>query len=207
MRRHRRPVRFRWERLWRFTVGMLILGGLVLGYAELRDLVAVYGESRCRNLVVICTEEAVLNAKTDEKLLCFTEAGETSVVQLNGMAVIELQHSVSVTLAKKLENLGEQSYRVRLGTVLDSLFLMDRGPELAFRFVPVGNVHVGVVSDLRSAGINQVLYRAVLDVRVEMTVLLPGGNRRILCEQRIPLEEVLVSGDVPMVYGETVATG
>lgn len=208
MRRNRRPVRIRWERLWGMIFAVLLLAGLAGGYREMRDLVAVYGESRCRNLVVNSTAEAVLSAKNAEKLICFTEHGNTSAFQLNSTAVRDIQQSVSVALAEKLENLGEQSHRVRLGTVLDSLFFMDRGPEIAFRFVPVGHIHVAVTSDLQAAGINQVLYRAVLDVQVEMTVLLPGGNRSILCQQRVPLEEVLVSGDVPLVYGgETVATG
>ena len=205
--RRRRPIRVRWEQIWRWIFAGILLAGVAGGYGEVRKLVAVYGESKCRNLVVLCTAEAVSNANIGGKLICFTDNEKADTFRLDGAAARSLQQTISVQLAEKLEHLGEQSYTVRLGTVLDSLLLMDRGPEVVFRFVPVGNVRVAVVSDLHTAGINQVLYRAILEVQVEMTVLLPGGNKTILCEQRIPLEEVLISGEVPLVYGgETVAT-
>ncbi|MBR5537071.1 MAG: sporulation protein YunB [Clostridia bacterium] len=196
----------RWERISRWMLAAAIFVGFLNGYRETRSLVAIYGENRCRNLVVRCTAEAVSNAETDGKLIDFTGAEGANAFQLDSKAARAFQQSVSVQLADRLEHLGEQSHHVRLGTVLDSLLLMDRGPEVVFRFVPVGAARTAVSSDLRSAGINQVLYRAILEVQVEMTVLLPGGNKTILCEQRIPLEEVLIRGDVPLVYGENVAT-
>ncbi len=152
--------------------------------------------------------EAVSAAEIDGKLICFTDVENKNVLQVNGEMSRTIQTTVSTALVQKLEQLGEQSHRVRLGTVLDSLLLMDRGPELVFRFVPMGNAQVAVLSDLQAAGINQVLYRAILEVQVEMIVLLPGGNRKVQCCHRIPLEEVLVTGEVPLVYGgETVAAG
>ena len=70
---------------------------------------------------------------------------------------------------------------------------------------------LGVSSKRKGGFLESLLHRskpAYWNVQVEMTILLPGGNRTILCQQRVPLEEVLVSGDVPLVYsGETVATG
>lgn len=197
----RRPIRIRWERMWRILLLGLLFAGLSRGYRNMSGLVAVYGENRCRNLVVNSTMEAVSQAETSEKLICFTETENMKGFQLNSQAARQFQTAVSSALAQKLENAGEQSHRVRLGTVMDSLLLMDRGPEIAFRFVPVGSMQVSVTSDLQSAGINQVLYRVILEVQVEMTVLLPGGTKRIRCDQRIPVEEVVLSGEVPLVYG------
>ncbi len=199
--RKRRPVRIRWERLWQIALAVFFAVGLIRGYRNMSDLVAVYGENRCRNLVVNSTMEVISQAESGEKLIYFTETENAKVFQLNSQAVRGFQSAVSTELTQKLENLGEQSHRVRLGTVLDSLLLMDRGPEIAFRFVPVGNVRVSVTSDLQSAGINQVLYRVILEVQAEMTVLLPGGAKRIRCDQRIPVEEMVLSGEVPLVYG------
>ena len=34
-----------------------------------------------------------------------------------------------------------------------------------------------------------------------MTVLLPGGTRQVVCCQEFVLEETLLSGQVPMLYG------
>lgn len=199
--RKRRPLRIRLEQLWKWLIAVLLLGGAIRGCESMNDLVAVYGENQCRNLVVTSTMEAVSQAETGEKLLYFTEIDKRNTFQLNSAAIRDFQTNVSVLLTQKLESLGEQSHRVRLGTVFSNFLLMDRGPEIAFRFVPVGSVQVSVTSDLQSAGINQVLYRVMLQVQTEMTILLPGRTKRIQCDQRIPIEEVILSGEVPLVYG------
>ncbi len=207
-RRKRKPIRIAVERLWQLAAAALILAIVLRSYINMRELVAAYGENRCRNLVASTTMEAVSTAGIGGKLIYFTETENKNILQMNSETIRTIQTTVSTALVQKLEHLGEQNHRVRLGTVLDSLLLMDRGPELVFRFVPVGSAQVAVLSDLQAAGINQVLYRAILEVQVEMTVLLPGGNRKVQCCHRIPLEEVLVTGDVPLVYsGETVAAG
>lgn len=199
--RKRRPLRIRLEQLWKWLIAVLLLGGAIRGCESMNDLVAVYGENQCRNLVVTSTMEAVSQAETGEKLLYFTETDKTNTFQLNSAAIRNFQTNVSVLLTQKLESLGEQSHRVRLGTVFSNFLLMDRGPEIIFRFVPVGSVQVSATSDLQSAGINQVLYRVMLQVQTEMTILLPGRTKRIQCDQRIPIEEVILSGEVPLVYG------
>ena len=199
--RKRRPIRVPWKLLPRLFAVCLLAAAAVQGYRNMRDLVAVYGENRCRNLVVNSTAEAISRAETDEKLITFTTNENTNVLELNSAQARRFQTAVAAELTQRLENLGEQSHSVRLGTVLDSLLLMDRGPEIAFRFIPVGSVQVAVTSDLQDAGINQVLYRVVLQVDVDMTVLLPGGRRGVRCSQQIPVEEVVLSGDVPLVYG------
>ena len=54
---------------------------------------------------------------------------------------------------------------------------------------------------LQQAGVNQVLYRVVLELSVDMTVVLPGGTKAVSCDQQVVLEEVLLTGQVPMLYG------
>lgn len=199
--RRRRPLRIRWEHGWKLLLAALLLVGLTRGCRSINDLVAVYGENRCRNLVTNIIAEAVAQVETDEKLINFTDAEEKEIIRLESGEVRRIQAEVAAALAQSLDHLGEQNHRVRLGTVLDSFLLMDRGPEISFRFVPVGSVQVSVDSELCAAGINQVLYRVLLRVESEMTVLLPGGTRRLSFDQRIPVEEVLFHGEVPLVYG------
>ncbi|MBR6574688.1 MAG: hypothetical protein IKK61_06825, partial [Clostridia bacterium] len=71
--RKRRPLRIRLEQLWKWLIAVLLLGGAIRGCESMNDLVAVYGENQCRNLVVTSTMEAVSQAETGEKLLYFTE--------------------------------------------------------------------------------------------------------------------------------------
>jgi hypothetical protein len=60
---------------------------------------------------------------------------------------------------------------------------------------------VEISSDLCDAGINQVLYRVIMTLSAELTVLLPGGSTNVVCRQDFILEEILLTGQVPLLYG------
>ena len=205
MRRRRHWRRWQPKCFCRRMAGLLILvlllGSCVYGYRDLLGLVAVYGESRCRNLVTQLVLDAAAETKTAEKLSTFITAEDKSLVTLDSAAVRSYQAAVGKCLSQKLNGLQEQAYPVPIGTVIGGVLLMERGPLIEIRFIPVGSARVSVDSTLQQAGVNQVLYRVVLNLSVDMTVVLPGGTKAVSCDQQVVLEEVLLTGQVPMLYG------
>lgn len=198
-RQIRRPIC--WGKLW-LTVGVLITTLLLVGsYRRLEDLIAVYGENRCRNLVTQLLLDAASEAQTGERLSSFTTVENKSILQLNSAAVRHYQATVGNILTQKLDALGEQTHQVPLGTVFENAFLMERGPKMPIRFVPIGSAQVDITSHLTDAGVNQVLYRVVMTLSAEITILLPGGSKTVLCCQDFVLEETLLTGQVPLLYG------
>ena len=202
-RRHwrRRPPRHLGRRVTVFFILVLLLASCVYGYLDLLELVAVYGESRCRNLVTQLVLDAAAETKTAEKLSAFTTVDNKSLVTLDSNAIRSYQAAVGKCLTQKLDGLEEQAYPVPIGTVIGGVLLMERGPLIEIRFIPVGSARVSVDSTLQQAGVNQVLYRVVLELTVDMTVVVPGGTRAVSCDQQVVLEEVLLTGQVPMLYG------
>ena len=116
-------------------------------------------------------------------------------------AEVTLATKLASILAEKMDSIQEQTYPVPIGTVIGGVLLMGRGPMIELRYHPSGNISVNMTSRLQQAGINQVLYQVVLEVQTDMTVILPGGTKSVNCDQTIVLEEMLISGEVPMVYG------
>ena len=146
--------------------------------------------------------DAAAETQMPEKLSCLTTVDDKSFLQLDAAAVRQYQAAVGTCLTQKLDALQRHTQRVSVGTVLDNAFLMERGPRIAIRYVPVGAAQVRIGSSLEEAGVNQVLYRVTLELAVDMTVLVPGGTRAVQCAQQIILEETLLTGRVPMFYGE-----
>ena len=201
IRCRRRPRKHFARLIFLIIVGVLLLLSCVYGYLDLLDLVAVYGENRCRNLVTQMVLDAAAESNTGGKLSSFTAADDKSMISMNGEAVRRYQAAVGHTLTQKLNGLEEQAYSVPIGTVIGGVLLMERGPLIEIRFIPVGSAVVTVDSTLQDAGVNQVLYQVRMNLSVDMTVIVPGGTREICCEQQIVLEEVLLTGQVPVVYG------
>lgn len=193
--------RIKLRKFWLFVTVLAVVLLVAAGYRRLEGLMVVYGENRCRNLVTQLLLDTASEIEMGEKLSTFTIVDNKSVVQMDSSAVRQYQAAIGKTLAQKLDALGAQTHQVPLGTVLDNPFLMERGPNLPIRFAPVGSAQVEISSDLCDAGINQVLYRVIMTLSAELTVLLPGGSTNVVCRQDFILEETLLTGQVPLLYG------
>lgn len=193
--------RIKLRKFWLFVTVLSVVLLVAAGYRRLEGLMVVYGENRCRNLVTQLLLDTASEIEMGEKLSTFTIVDNKSVVQMESSAVRQYQAAIGKTLAQKLDALGAQTHQVPLGTVLDNPFLMERGPNLPIRFAPVGSAQVEISSDLCDAGINQVLYRVIMTLSAELTVLLPGGSTNVVCRQDFILEEILLTGQVPLLYG------
>ena len=193
--------RIKLRKFWLFVTVLSVVLLVAAGYRRLEGLMVVYGENRCRNLVTQLLLDTASEIEMGEKLSTFTIVDNKSVVQMESSAVRQYQAAIGKRLAQKLDALGAQTHQVPLGTVLDNPFLMERGPNLPIRFAPVGSAQVEISSDLCDAGINQVLYRVIMTLSAELTVLLPGGSTTLICQQDFILEETLLTGQVPLLYG------
>lgn len=203
MKRKRWPRKLQFS-IWRLLLPIMLIAALLAvgsGYRHLRELIGIYGENRCRNLVTQLLLDAAAQEKTTEKLSSFTTVDGKGVLQMNSEVLRQYQAAVGNHLTQQLNSLGEQLYQVPLGTVLESVLFMERGPQVSIRFVPVGAAQITIGSTLEEAGVNQVLYQVIMELSVDMTVLLPGGTRQVSCVQPVILEETLLTGDIPFVYG------
>ena len=135
-RRHwkRRRWTVPWRRLWLVAILLALAAACVSGYGNLKELVAVYGENRCRNLVTQVLLDAAAEAEMPEKLSYLTTVDDKSFLQLDAAAVRQYQAAVGTCLTQKLDALQRHIQRV-----------------------PVGAAQVRIGSSLEEAGVNQVL--------------------------------------------------
>lgn len=191
-----------WRRLTALGLLLAVLAmGVQAAGRSLRRLMAVYGENRCRNQVLTLLLETAETAMADKAFYRLTETEQGSQLQLDGPAVNQCRAEAGRELALRLEQLCAQRQSIPLGTLLNSPLLLDRGPRIPLRVVPVGAGQVQVRSALRDAGVNQVLYTLTMELTVTVTMILPGETRELCCSQQVPLGEVLFSGQVPSAYG------
>ncbi len=204
MRRKPWPKRRKlpWKRLALAAAVMLFAIFSLKTYSGLEELIGLYGETRCRNLVMQTLLDCISESKSGGKLSTFTTVDGKCLIELDHEQLLDRQAKIGKLLAGKLDALGEQTYYVPLGTILENIFLIGQGPDIAIRYVPIGAADISIDSSLEDAGVNQVLYRLVMHVSVDMTVLVPGGTRQVCCTQELVLEEILLTGEVPSIYGE-----
>ncbi|MDO4567981.1 MAG: sporulation protein YunB [Clostridia bacterium] len=95
---------------------------------------------------------------------------------------------------------AEQGVSVPLGTMTNIPFLAGVGPQVSFKFAPVGSVESDFTSELTSAGINQTLYKVNLKLAATVSLIMPTQIKTLDVSASAAIAESVIVGDVPEVY-------
>ena len=188
----------------RIPVLLLALGlGLALwsrAGARLGELIALYGGEECRRQLTQLLLDCA--GPVPEALLSPAEPqGGDSAFALDAPRLEAYRAETALALEAGLTDLAARPQRVALGTVLDRPLLLDRGPRVTLRWIPVGSGSARVESTLTPAGVNLVLYRVTLCLEARVTAVFPGGTREVVCTRDLVLCERLYAGSVPLAFG------
>ncbi len=127
-------------------------------------------------------------------------AGQVSVLATNTAQLNALRTEILDQVLTQVEQLDSQELGVPLGSLTGFATASDLGPVLPVRTAAVPTADFENV--FTSTGINQTLHRIMLNVRVECTLLIPGGTVDTTVEAQVCAAETLLVGQVPDAYLE-----
>lgn len=191
-----------------------ILLGLFLSAAvvaclgqKIRPLAAAAAKAQAENMVVHMVEDAVLfhlnqqGAGYDDFVSIQRDntgtitALTTNMAEMNRLRGQLLEHILS-----QLSGIRVSDLYIPLGSLFDLDILWARGPALKVHSMSVGSVSAEFVSEFTDAGVNQTLHRIWLEVRVPLTLILPGDRVDTLVDTRLCVAETVIVGSVPDTY-------
>ena len=109
-------------------------------------------------------------------------------------------NKLSLSLANDIQSylsFQNQSYGIPLGNITGYAFFSGIGPKIKTRVVTVGSVYSELVSEIKESGINQTLYRLILNYKTEATNIAPFNETKIIIENSIIIFEILIVGEIP----------
>jgi sporulation protein YunB len=86
---------------------------------------------------------------------------------------------------------------VPLGTLTGITYLSGRGPEVKIKLHQIGAVDAQIVSKFESAGINQTKHSLKIEVKVELSAILPGHSTDVTVEDEYLVGETVIVGQIP----------
>lgn len=128
------------------------------------------------------------------------ENGEILALSGNMEGLDRIRGRVAETALVTLEQAEVHTLGVPLGSLFDFDLLWAKGPVVEVHCLVAGTVTTRIRSEFHSAGINQTLHRILLDVRVPLTVLLPGSRCGTVAELTLCAAETVIVGKVPQTY-------
>ncbi len=122
---------------------------------------------------------------------------ETDILKVN-----RLKSVLSVEILHKLEQSGEMTLNIPIGTLLGSEIISGRGPDIKVKFIPIGTVAVQINNNITSSGINQTLHQIELQVNVQIEIITALRNTQAEISSNICIAETVIVGNVPDTYTE-----
>ncbi len=113
--------------------------------------------------------------------------------QFKAKAIIKIEDS--------LKNFANASARVQLGNVVNSSFLSNRGPNITILYDLCCSVNGEIISEFKSAGVNQTVHIIKLKVTTDAYVAVFWEQTHKTVETDYIISETVIMGEVPNFYG------
>ncbi len=91
-------------------------------------------------------------------------------------------------------------FEIPIGVITGSTFLSNIGPKIPIRIVFSEDLESEVKTEIENYGINNVLFKTYVEIKVSEQVLLPVGTRTITTINKIPIIVKMIQGDIPNYY-------
>lgn len=216
-----------WRRIWlrgrsrrtapaRGRDGMLISAVLGVGLALLsiylfdgrvRPTVTELAKTRAANAVTRIINDAVTETLTAEAIsypdmvsLQTDSNGQITALTSNFVAMNRLRALILDQVVEQVDSLDTSELGIPLGNLVGLVTLSDKGPRLPVRILSVASAEGEFQNQFTAAGINQSYHRVMLDVRVTIRLLIPGGKVETAVDTRVNVAETVIVGKVPDAY-------
>lgn len=205
-KRYRRPVKIK-KYVVLAAVLAAVIGSAVYFQSRVAGLLWGLSEATVQSRAVAALNEAAIqalqwNGVSYDEVVSVTRdgAGNVQSIEVDAQAVnLAARQTVSLAAAK-LNEVCAQGIKVPAGAFTGIELLAGFGPKITFRTLPVGSASCDLVSDFRSAGINQTLHSLYLRVAAQVRIVLPSGTRELSAQTPVLVCESIIVGKIPDVY-------
>ena len=164
---------------------------------QIRALTKTAALQQANIAVTAAVEEVLVQQQvTYERLVRYTEEGGLRSIQTNALEANLLRAQITEAVEKAV-TMRRGRLRLPLGALLGSSLFAGAGPKISVPLAMTGHALSDIRSDLTSAGVNQTMHRVLMDLRVSISVILPGGAEESELALTVCLAETVIIGAVP----------
>jgi len=186
---------------------LLILVAIVAGFCAVLEKrvapqVQALAETAARQQAAQAISAAVEQVLTEEQVtyerLVGYGAEESGVraIRTNAVEINLLRGKINDAVEKAV-TLRRARLKLPLGALLGSNLFAGAGPNVTVPLTMAGSALSDIRSDISGAGVNQTMHRILMDLRVTLSVILPGGAASSEIELTVCLAETVIVGSVP----------
>lgn len=191
-----------------FTVLSVLVG---IYYARVTEALLEIGDAEAEAYLTTAVYSALGQAQpSGEAAYCefFSVAkdkdGNVAYILTDGVAVNSFTRDISVKVMENLKNNSTRGVSVPAGVFTGIKLFAGMGKSVNVRILEITSARCDLVSEFRSAGINQVNHTLYAKVVPEVTLKAMGRTRKFNVEVSVMIYDNLIVGKVPEIYLNSV---
>ncbi len=130
----------------------------------------------------------------------FDSSGKLQALSLDHIKTNRINSTISAAVTDMLKKYEDEGFKVPIGTLSGITFLNGRGFDLDLRLHQLGAVSTQMHSEFVSCGVNQSKYRVYIEIKVELSAVLPIKTTDVSVDYEYLIGEKVIVGEVPNSY-------
>lgn len=188
-----------------FIIFLIIFSFITYLTKIVNPLVFNYASAQIEKLIAKSSNQAIesvtLNFQYNDIVdIKYDGENEVSSIIYNQMKINEIASKLIFLAQKEINSVAKQGINIPIGTCTGIAFLTGKGNDINFSINPIGDVVCSFNSDFKQAGINQTLHKVYINIKTEISLILPFGFRKIEKTTQFLLSECVIVGKIPDVY-------
>lgn len=177
--------------------------------ARIQPVLSAMAESRAKNIASEAVNDAIQKVLCEKNLryenlveLTKNDSGKITSVIVDSVKMNQLCAEIRGIITDTLNNLGEKTISIPIGSLTGVDILAGRGPKLDIEITLSGSATTRIDNDFHTAGINQTRHQMILDVQTKIYVIMQSGNISSEISNSIVVAETVIVGEVPEIYSD-----
>ena len=136
--------------------------------------------------------------------ISYNENNSISSIESNMVSINRIKADITKSVNDSLSELDENDLNISLGTVSGFQMFYNQGPLIPVKVEPEGYVETELISSFESAGINQTLHRILIEIKVDISAIIPGYTSSAQIDTCFVVAETVIVGNVPNTYTHVI---
>ena len=205
-RRYLPPPGRQHRALFPFLLLLLLAAATITISLYLRSLATELAVSTAQDKVV-ATVNAIIKSRMGTAEVDYgdlvnlekDENGEVCAVTTNVVAINKLSSDILMDVVDATKDHALE-IGIPIGSLTGSALLLSRGPDIVVKIQILSSSFTGFRSDLSTIGINQTRHQILLELKEDITLIMPWHTVNTSVTTEIPVAETIIVGQVPQSY-------
>ncbi len=192
---------------------LLLVICVILGYTyySMQPVIIRYAESIAETIMLNSANEAVERILQNEgfdynqiAVLSKNTDGEIISLEIDTYKINYFKSGISNEISRIISDKERYIVPIPLGTFLSNTYTNGLGPDIDFKMQMTSTAFVDFEHEFRSAGINQVLHRVIVNIKINGNLVIAGYKRSISTNTSAIAAQTVIMGKVPQNFTNVI---